>query len=210
MSRKHTIYKVQDKLAKSDCEAIIAEFEKLKNDTSISVSKKGDTRIFGFERFISSAISEHLFQADKGFLKQNGQPDPSWQTLMVNKTSFDVTGNGSGDGWHRDSLLSYQQKTIFYLVPVSQDSGPFTLIVPVNPVVERYFPCKTRIDNDHNYVQNLGKQKMFTCDNEGFGFSAVTNYVHRGMPLVSGTRYAATVYSYTKKPPQHIVDLATK
>ena len=106
------------------------------------------------------------------------------------------TSLGSGGGWHRDSYFKKQMKTIFYLTKVGPDNGPFSYLEPSFINFNRYFPFKRRLSkNIDKKLRFCSKKKLIISEEPGFGFSIVTNYIHRGLPIKTGVRYAITVYS---------------
>ena len=121
---------------------------------------------------------------------------------MVNKTFVpsDNLSLGSGAGWHRDSYLEKQLKTIFYLTKVNIENGPFTYLKPKSKIFCRLYPIKRRQNvNAHKKLNFCSNQVSITSEKPGLGFSIITNYIHRGMPITKSVRYALTVYSSFKK-----------
>lgn len=199
------------KLSKKTCETLIAKIDTLINQEIVSQKTDDDTRIFGFEKFISNELSRKLFEIDQKAAQQLKSRTPHYQSLMANKTVHHPYGKGSGAGWHRDSYIKPQIKTIFYLNKVTNKNGPFELLIPKLSFFGRYIPIGTRISDDH--VSNFSKfydSRKFNADVQGLGFSANTNLVHRGNPVIEGERYAITVYSWFSDPPEHILNMIQK
>ena len=124
-------------------------------------------------------------------------------TLMINRTWYHPDGLGSGAGWHRDSGLQLQHKTFSYLSNVSEDNGPFVindhsnycLSLLDNPRVRQKEDFKLKIKSkDIIYKKILGPM--------GYTFSCCTNFIHRGLPVISGERYMVTVYAWNQLPPK--------
>lgn len=189
---------------KSDvCELIINKFDELNEKQIVSVKKKDDVRIYGFEKVLDKNITNFFFDIDTKSSIKFFQKKPLYQTLMVNKTFVAPEkkfNSGSGGGWHRDSYFQNQLKTIFYLTKVSIENGPFTFLEPKLKIFSRFYPTKTRLSNDADKKLDFCSNKIsIISDRPGLGFSIISNYIHRGIPLINGVRYAITVYSFYKK-----------
>ena len=117
---------------------------------------------------------------------------------MVNKTFVpsDKLSLGSGSGWHRDSYIKRQMKTIYYLTKVNIENGPFTYLEPKLKIFNRFYPMKTRLsENADNRLNFCSNKISITSEKPGLGFSIITNYIHRGIPITKSVRYAIQVYS---------------
>ena len=106
-----------DNIKYDTCKLIIDKFDELSEKKIVSQIKKDDIRIFGFEKVLDKDITNLFFDIDNKASIKFFKKKPVYQTLMVNKIfePFDKLSTGSGDGWHRDSYLKKQLKTIFYL-----------------------------------------------------------------------------------------------
>ena len=121
---------------------------------------------------------------------------------MVNKTFVpsDKLSLGSGSGWHRDSYIKRQMKTIYYLTKVNIENGPFTYLEPKLKIFSRFYPMKRRLsENADNRLNFCSNKISITSEKPGLGFSIISNYIHRGIPPINGVRYAVTVYSFFEK-----------
>ena len=205
-------YKLHNPLSSNVCELLIKNYSKLMLEYKPSMSTLGDNRVFGYERFIDDEVTSMLFKLDSDFIYSSCQHKPVYQTLMFNNTFYNRDAKGSGEGWHRDSCLKKQFKTIFYLVPVSFNNGPFQCFVEKSLIFDFILRYKRRFSNKVISLVKLfvSPYKTFTSDVCGCGFSINTNLVHRGCPIVDGERYAITVYSYFEEPSAHIFNQATK
>jgi len=181
------------------CKLIINKFDDLNQKQIISQKKNDDIRIFGFEKFLEKKITNLLFDIDAKSSIKFFKKKPFNQTLMVNKifeSSEKDFNLGSGGGWHRDSYFKKQFKTIFYLTKVNIENGPFTYLEPKLKIFSRFYPIKTRLSNDADEKLNFCSNKIsIISEQPGLGFSIISNYIHRGIPLKKGVRYALTVYS---------------
>jgi hypothetical protein len=114
--------------------------------------------------------------------------------------------NGSGDGWHRDGH-GFQFKSILYLSDVSQENGPFQFLpgshkqwraafdtaaggLPPAPSA-RYEP-----EAIERMARHFGARIRQYPAKAGTVLLVNTAGIHRGKPLVSGSRYALTNYFY--------------
>ena len=152
-----------------------------------------------------------LFDLDSNYIFSSIDKRPKYQTLMFNHTYYDDFAKGSGEGWHRDSSFMKQFKTIFYLVSVDLNNGPFKCFINNNIIFDFIFKYKRRFSDDFikNYKFLISDPKTFISDTPGCGFSINTNLVHRGSPVISCERYAITVYSYLTDPDAAIYKLST-
>ncbi len=162
-----------------------------------SYKSEHDIRIYGFEKLLNKNISEILFDYDKKNSEKIFNILPKFQLILAGKTSYSEANLGSGNGWHRDSYIKPQMKTICYLTKVCEDSGPFC-IINRSFRINRYWPIKIRIKHDYINKLNTPDYATITSDKPGLTFSCNTNYVHAGLPIKNKNmiRYALTVYSY--------------
>lgn len=201
--------KLHKKLNKSECDFIIEKFKYLSKHKGVSERRPGDVRIFGFERYIDKSISNKIFKIDSDYYYETCGVRPIYQTLMVNHTYFATNSRGSGDGWHRDSVLEPQHKTIFYLVDVDSCNGPFAYFDKCF-MSDVFFRFIRRVPDSLAFILSVFcKPVILSNKSSGFGFSACTNNIHRGLPVTSGERFAITCYSYLKNPSKHIQKIAS-
>jgi len=202
-----------DNIKSELCELIINKFDELNEKKIISQSFNDDIRIFGFEKVLDKNIANLFFEIDNKSSMKFFKKKPVYQTLMVNK-AFAPTEKlalGSGGGWHRDSYLKKQMKTIYYLTKVNIENGPFTYLEPKLNIFSRYYPMKTRFSENIDKKLNFCSNKIsITSKKPGLGFSIISNYIHRGIPLKNGVRYAITVYSLLNKKVDFLDDLKIK
>ena len=191
-----------DNIKSELCELIINKFDELNEKKIISQSFNDDIRIFGFEKVLDKDIVNLFFDIDNKASMKFFKKKPVYQTLMVNKTFVpsDKLSLGSGSGWHRDSYIKRQMKTIYYLTKVNIENGPFTYLEPKLNIFSRYYPMKTRLsENADNRLNFCSNKISITSEKPGLGFSIITNYIHRGIPITKNVRYAIQVYSSFNK-----------
>lgn len=175
-------------------------------------SKSADKRIFGAENISEVAREVFLDGRIDTLLKKLYKSDKIYKTIMMNLTDA-VDGNlGSGEGWHRDSGSSQQFKLIFYLNKVENSNGPFQYLLKSQKVLYRLISMlfasvgldQQRINDIEIYkLKKLMETKSF-FGGPGTLIVANTQGVHRGKPLISGKRYAMTVYTWEHPIPSHI------
>ena len=196
------------------CKLIINKFDDLNQKQIISQKKNDDIRIFGFEKFLEKKTTNLLFDIDAKSSIKFFKKKPFNQTLMVNKifeSSEKKFNLGSGGGWHRDSYFKKQFKTIFYLTKVNIENGPFTYLEPKLKIFSRFYPMKARLsENVDNRLSFCSNKISMTSEKPGLGFSIITNYIHRGIPITKNVRYAIQVYSGLYKKLDFIEDLKIK
>lgn len=123
---------------------------------------------------------------------------------------------GSGQGWHRDSCVEHQYKTILYLSDVDSNSGPFQYCRKSGNALDIVrFEGRTQVKVDENrldsYEQQILKEPIDElCAPAGSLVIANTRGIHRGKPIESGQRYALTNYFWKKAIPQHVVSYVNK
>jgi len=167
--------------------------------------KFSDIRLFGAQN-ISDKINNFFSAELPLFVGQNYYSGQLKNLMtMANKVSFKNDNLGSGGGWHRDGI-DFQYKAILYLVDVDNNNGPFQLIKNSQKIFYYIKDCMnlnmnifdTRIHN--SVVQKLikkDKSRLITLSGKAGSLILVdTTIIHRGCPLISGSRYALTNYYY--------------
>jgi hypothetical protein len=124
---------------------------------------------------------------------------------MMNWIEATRSPTGSGGRWHRDSLRRPQYKAFVYLADMSHESqGPFCYLSRSNRLVVRLLSVlvwllRRRLDYDHpdwlvRALRVLGVVRRPVLAAAGMPFFVNTSLLHRGLPITSGDRIAATVY----------------
>ena len=202
-----------DNIKSELCELIIDKFDELNEQQIISEKTNDDIRIFGFEKVLDKSIVNLFFDIDNKASIKFFKKKPLYQTLMVNKTFVpsEKLSLGSGQGWHRDSYIKKQMKTIYYLRKVNIENGPFTYLEPKLKIFSRFYPMKTRLSENADKKLNFCSNKIsITSEKSGLGFSIITNYIHRGIPITKSVRYAIQVYSVFYKKSDFLDSLKIK
>ena len=119
--------------------------------------------------------------------------------VMYNETRYVENGTGSGDGWHFDST-AHQRKFIFYMSDVDENNGPFQYIKETYSLrfIRRYLLrnlLSEKILRLKGTLRFAGKITEI-LGHSGSGFLIATSVVHRGKPIISGSRRAITFYMF--------------
>ena len=124
-------------------------------------------------------------------------------TTLAAKVVAKPKNLGSGGGWHRDSMYEKQIKAISYLSDVDGDNGPFQYVVGSHskgsvlrtldlhhgPNLKRF-----RADDLERWCESNQERVETIVGSAGDVILVDTRGLHRGMPIISGTRYALTNY----------------
>jgi hypothetical protein len=171
-----------------------------------------DLRVFGAER-ASVAIREFHDTAFPRAIGEHysGRRLTCFSTLAARLSAR--SGNlGSGQGWHRDAF-HFQYKAMVYLSDVGSDNGPFQLLdgshrgtrVFLDTIVGglQRAPYSRITDSQAEALVAAQPERLKTfTGSAGTMILFDSSTIHRGSPIVSGTRYALTNYYYE---PEHIV-----
>lgn len=158
--------------------------------------KSSDERVLGFEKDIGGLIE--CFNIDywiKGIDEYTGRTTKSW-FLMANRVTPRDHNLGSGGGMHRDSAFSHQVKCIWYLSDVKTDNGPFCYIDKTNVTV---FKDRKRYPVGITRFKRIEGVPIEVLSTAGSLVVADTRCIHGGKPIISGKRYAVTLYTSTNK-----------
>ena len=129
--------------------------------------------------------------------------------LMVNHISAENAPNGSGGGWHVDSLRK-QYKLFMYLTDCEIiENGPFTIFTSGNNLKDRFQIYKNYLlknnfrfsDDIINKLLVKGFKSTSILKSALFPFFVNTSSVHRGEKITLGERMMVTAYIYDKIPP---------
>tara|TARA_B110000879_G_C11068262_1_gene469606 strand:- start:187 stop:975 length:789 start_codon:yes stop_codon:yes gene_type:complete len=204
-------------LSVKECKVLRDKIDSSIADQNVKVvvdDQGSDHRIF-FADQLDPVFSEIYHNSFVRKLLKNYVGCENPQGMLLASRIDAVEGNiGSGGGWHRDSPFSHQFKAIFYLNSVGHDGGPFQYIKNSHSkisVLASYFnraliPASTRFTEDevaiYNNLSNSAISEIVA--NEGSVIFADTKGIHRGKPIVKGSRYALTCYFWVGDIPKHI------
>ena len=195
-------FKVGAPLSPELVQRLLKEFNYCRDNDKITETRVGDERVFFFENFIEKTDADVLFNRHRAYCRSIKAREPSYMTLMINRTWHHLDGLGSGAGWHRDSGFMSQHKTFSYLSNVSEDNGPLTIYDHSNYWLSLL--DNPRVRQKENFKINIKSRDVIhkkITGPQGYSFSCCTNFIHRGLPVVSGERYMVTVYAWNRLPP---------
>jgi hypothetical protein len=165
-----------------------------------------DKRLFGVESASPVLASFHNDPFLRGFGELIGGLELYNFATLGARIDATPENNGSGDGWHRDAH-AFQFKSILYLSDVTTQNGPFEFLpgshkqwravldtvlggLPPAPG-SRYAPAM--IDR---IARRTGIKVRTYPAGTGTLLLVNTASVHRGRPLIAGSRHALTNYYY--------------
>ena len=190
------------------CDDLCARIDKLieENSTTIWKDEEGaDSRIY-FSEKLDEKIKE--FNEDKRFHNLSNRylkANTTVLTTLAGRIKGIGNNKGSGGGWHRDTNMIHQFKSIVYLSDVDENNGPFEYIEGTQwkrTLFEfnQYGVAldQNRVsDEEANKILENGKySKIQFLAKKGTCLLVDTSGIHRGKPLVKGERYALTNYVY--------------
>tara|TARA_B110000263_G_C15269022_1_gene492523 strand:- start:29 stop:874 length:846 start_codon:yes stop_codon:yes gene_type:complete len=209
---------INDFLNKEICDACVKDMDWMFENKKefVHSTDYADHRIFGAEdlsknidEFASNLLLKKLANA------YNGTPTSNGFTLAG---KIQTTGHeyGSGGSWHRDSYFR-QFKSLVYLTDVSDDNGPFQVILGSHDKKNISNDSKSanlesmQCQFDQKTVEKILKSeperlKTLTAK-AGTVVLVDTSTIHRGLPLNNGIRYALTNYFFENSQiNSHLVD----
>jgi len=167
----------------------------------------GDVRYWGID-VKSNVLLEKLSNLAKELYHKQVGAEPHSITGMFNTIDASRSPNGSGGGWHRDSIHA-QFKMFVLLSDVSSVANGAFVVYPRTsslwfkaltlPLivwgVKRRFPDSVEISLD-----SLGFKKRYFLGNAGSLAFCDTSAIHRGSPITDGRRQMLTFYLYKDIP----------
>ena len=208
---KNGFYIIDNFFSEDKCNKIKEKIDNFINSGSKLIyfdEKISDSRIYGSE-FIDRDISEYkdnklIREICSDYLKC----EVDCLMTMANRIVFKKDNEGSGGGWHRDSIYR-QFKSILYLENVENVNGPFQFIKDSNKFWKKLSHTNilkkkindTRFKNDEidSLINKKNLQKMSLVGKKGTLILVDTSLIHRGSPIQNEKRYALTNYLYPKK-----------
>lgn len=171
----------------------------------VDAQTDGDVRYWEVDTSQSLVLSRLLAFAETNFREAMGR-HPERSFIMVNLIDAAKSPRGSGGGWHRDSFRT-QYKALVYLTDVlSEQQGAFCLVPSSNGLAFRFVSAAywffTRGNRYSDRLMDLlfsvGLSRQVVLQTAGVPFFVNTSLVHRGMPIKTGKRVAATVYMFDR------------
>lgn len=194
---------IENFLSKSDCEKLINIFDESESKATVVGS---DRRIFGIENL---SYDHKLIFSDSKVLFDIGEAHLNKKQILTTTLAAKLYpsngADGSGGGWHRDSMLP-QFKAICYLTDVELENGPFEYIPESHKLFNKIkYELRSKIRkvaNNPRYSEQQIEEycKLFKtgkhtfCAKRGTVILCNTSGLHRGSPMDKGLRYAVTNY----------------
>ena len=210
--RKDGLCVIPDYYSSEVCDAIVAEIDRLIAEEKANAwqdDEGSDTRLYGshlysdlIERFHTDPF---LIEIGERYLRSELINSHTLGAKLIPK----MNNLGSGGGWHRDSVFKKQYKSILYLTDVDEENGPFQFVMGSHNKSTIYSSIKrngftahqNRISNDsvNTFLQShQGFESKICTASKGTVILVDTSGIHRGMPIIKGSRYALTNYFYPK------------
>lgn len=171
------------------------------------VNVKGDTRFWHVDENTSDILKQFRELAIDKAKEVKGRAF-NHTILMVNHITAEDTPEGSGGGWHVDSVQD-QYKLFMYLTDCeTKQLGPLTLFSSNNTLKDKFHIYK-------NYFQRnkfrFSESKIEQLKHKGFveqpilnpaltPFFVNTSFIHRGSKITQGERMLVTAYMFDKIP----------
>jgi len=191
-----------------ECSEIRSEIDRLITENQQLIWKDdedADNRVYFAER-LSDQIKG--FSTDSRFHNLSNRylkTKTSVLSTLAGRIRSKGDNKGSGGGWHRDTNMIHQFKSIVYLTDVTEETGPFEYLEGTQKKSTLFELNKygiklnqnrlseeeiALISEDRKYPKVQFTAKAGTC------LLVDTSGIHRGRPLKSGERYALTNYFY--------------
>jgi hypothetical protein len=193
----------------ASCKAYIEEIDRLietHKDTIWKDEEDSDRRVYGAEK-VSEPVAK--YNQDPFIRKMTAafhNSDCNYYLTMAARMEARDQSQGSGGGWHRDSVHLKQIKSILYLTDVGPDNGPFQYLEGTHEYASVYetirkcgitFGQNRFTEEEIEKILATGAYKLVDFRAPaGTLVLADTFGIHRGQPIQSGVRYAMTNYFY--------------
>ncbi len=171
----------------------------------------GDRRFWGVDSIKYGFLAQFKQLSIDTYLTEVGVC-PKHVVLMVNHITAEDSPEGSGGGWHVDSVRN-QYKMFMYLTDCNKVSfGPLTLyssgsalvdkiVIALNYMMGNKFRFSERFINLLKYLNFCSKPVL---KNKNEPFFVNTSYIHRGEVIREGERVLVTAYMFEKDIPASI------
>ena len=166
-----------------------------------------DIRVYGVDRYTNDFNIEKLESFSTRLFKRFSWARKPDHFMLLGKIIAGENNLGSGSGWHRDSPLRHQFKTIVYLSDVEESNGPFQYVKGshahnsiskvskflIKGLNERRFKEKEIV---HAINENIIQKPTTFIAKAGTVLIFNTRGLHRGKTLENDKRYALTNYHF--------------
>jgi len=164
---------------------------------------KGDKRYWDVSKDNYEIVSGFSILASKLFELEVGVP-PKNLVIMINRITAQDSPDGSGGGWHVDSVRN-QYKLFMYLTDCeNQNFGPLTLFTSGNRFLDKIvIAVNYMLGNKFRFseyfirlLSKLGFKEKPVLLPKNKPFWVNTSYIHRGAEITEGERVMMTAYIY--------------
>lgn len=204
------VHVIPDFIDRETCEKLRLEADAFMEEHTDKVkleSNGSDMRVYGVDRFSSAFTLAKLKVLSDEIFEQFSWARNRQHFMLLGKIIGSDTNLGSGGGWHRDSPLRHQFKTILYLSDVTTDNGPFQYIEEshkhqMTKTVASYLnrgldERRFKDEEIASIVEDqITLQPTTFVAQAGTVIIVDTRGLHRGKPLNHGERYALTNYHF--------------
>ena len=204
---------VENFISNKKCKEYRDEIDRIINEKEIKYyygADHHDHRIYGIEKFSDQfhfLFNDH--QINETLQKLYNTNNPAI-TLLAQHV-FSKKGNqGSGGGWHRDSIRK-QFKVFIYFNNIFSETGPLQLVSNSHKASSKFFDL---LRNKRSFFELNPTKPNYILKNihevickEGSIFFCDTSAIHRGKPNIKNDRYSCTFYAYEKAIPNHILNI---
>ena len=205
--KKNGFYVIDNYLDEFQCRQLIKDINTAIKDYSIYVQKGSDKRLFGIEN--TSKLSND-FYADDLFAEianlVNGEN--TFCAFTLAGKLGEVKGGSSGGDWHRDAFFC-QFKSMIYLSEVNDHNGPFEILPESHRLMDLISQIKSanlkynQYRLSENQVKKIesrtGKKRKTIKGKPGTVILFNSSTIHRGSPIINGSRYSLTNYYYPRR-----------
>jgi hypothetical protein len=200
---------IEDFFSRGECNALVQQIERvfaIAPDRLWHSNDGADTRAFAAET-LSTPIQRFNLDPMLLSLGESYSAHPLVPFFTLAGRLRPTPGNlGSGGGWHRDTAVENQFKTLVYLTDTGLENGPFEY-VPGSHRVRAL--VKTILGAGIAHAQNrlTDEEVERACAAMSIRPKTLTapagtlllidsSGLHRGMPISTGERYALTTYYF--------------
>ena len=202
---------IENFITNSECDIFIDNINKAKKDGNKNLlgfwsdDLMSDIRFFKFQKYDPIANNKILNNAlILNYHKAVTGRKFAEKSLMANHVTYKDSNQGSGGGWHRDTRFRTYFKAFIYLNDVDDSNGPLEIIEGSHKISEilKCYRSKVIMKDKFRFEQKeidqiikktVAKKTKLT-GKRGTLILANTKAIHRGSPLISGERYAFTIY----------------
>lgn len=211
--KKNGYVVIPNYLSQSECAVALTRLKELFEQYPSFIHETDDRRIFGIEQLLPAA---RKFAQERDFLELGELINREYTYCAFTLAGWLQAQNGgsSGNGWHRDALLS-QFKAMIYLTDVTDKNGPFEILPGSHKQADvlrgiakaGIGPTQDRLSEQEvsRLEDVLGTPRKTLVGDAGSMILFNSSAVHRGRPINNGERFALTNYYFPISRDPHAV-----